>query len=252
MIHTLAYYEALNLAGALANIAAVPEQQYFVTGDDFRVPRDLTQIIGAACCSTNATAPTRAQVQSPTLRQVANLDVEPIVNAATWGSPPEGSLHPEVGVPLTADEALNFAVQGAADATPPIHYGVIWLADAPPQPVGGEIFTVQATAAVAQAVATWVNGALTFSTDLPVGRYAVVGMKARSTDGVVARLVFAEMQPRPGVLMANAAADLDPYWCRFGRMGVFGEFSSLQPPTLDVLGGAATAQVVLLDLIRTQ
>lgn len=252
MFHTLAFYENLNLAGALANIAAVPEQQFAVNGDDFRVPTDLTRMIGAACCSDNATAPTRAQVQSPTLRLVANVDVEPIVNALTWGSPPEGALHPEVGVPLTADEALNFAVEGAADATPPEHYGVVWIADAPPDPVGGEIFTVQCTATVAQAADVWTNGALAFSTDLPVGRYAVVGMKARSADGVVARLVFREKAARPGVLMANAAADLDPYWCRFGRMGVFGEFSSLQPPTLDVLGGVAAAQVVLLDLIRTE
>jgi hypothetical protein len=250
MFHLAAWYESKDPAGALVTIDAVREEMIFTNGDDLRVPTGLTNIIGATALENHANG-VRAQVQSPSLRAIANLDVEPIVLAAVYGSPPEGVYHPEAPIPITADEALNFAVQntpGGAVA----HYGGVWLADGPQQPVTGNIFSMRAVGAITQVAGAWVNGNLAFAQTLPAGRYAIVGMRARSADAVFARLVFPEHVARPGVMVVNAIGDQDIYWQRYGRTGVYGEFPHTNPPTLDVLGGAGTAQYLILDCIRVK
>lgn len=250
MFHLAAFAESIDPANALVPINAVPEQQFTTSGDDWRVPPSLSNIIGAACLQNDASA-TRAQIQSPSLRVLANLDVEPIVAAAVFGTPPEQSFWPESPVPLVPEESINFSVQ-SDPAAAALHYGVIFLSDGPQVPVTGQHFTVRATATIQQTTTTWVNGNMTFAQVLPAGSYQVIGLRVRSTDAVAARLVFNAGTARPGVLVVNAIADRDPYWSRFGRMGVWGEFVHTNPPTLDVLGGAAAAQTVFIDLVRVR
>jgi hypothetical protein len=160
-------------------------------------------------------------------------------------------FHPDSPIPVAPDESLNFAIE-SNPAAAAIHYGLVWLADKAQEQARGSIFTVRATGAATQTTTTWVNGNLTFSQTLPAGRYRIVGMRARSTDAVAARLVFAEQVARPGVPVLNAIGDNDPWMFRYGNAGVFGEFPHTNPPTFDVLGGAATAQVFLFDLIRVR
>lgn len=248
MFHTIAWFESIDPANALVPIAAVPEVQLFSSGDDIRVPEKLPGLIGAAALINDASG-VRAQLQAPSLRVLTNLDIEPIVLAATFGEPPEVLFHPQSFIPLDPDEALQFHVQ-SDPAAAVAHFGVVWLADGPQVPAEGRLFSVRATSAVTQVNGAWTNGALTLSQTLPAGQYQVVGMRARSTDGVAARLIFTEQTSRPGVPMANAVADEDVMAFRFGRAGVFGVFPNTIPPTVDVLGGAATSQVYILDLIR--
>lgn len=248
MFHLAAWAQSIDPAGALTPIDAVREEMLFTTGDDIRVPESLPFIIGQACLANDASV-SRAQVQSPSLRSFANLDVEPIVAAAVFGTPPESLFHPDSPIAVAADEALNFAIQ-SDPAAAAIHYGLLWLADKAQERITGNIFTVRATSTVAQTTTTWVNGNLTFSQTLPAGRYRIVGMRARSTDGVAARLVFPEQVARPGVPVLNAIGDNDPWAFRYGNAGAFGEFPHTNPPTVDVLGGAAAAQTYMLDLLR--
>lgn len=250
MFHLAAWEQSVDPAGVLLPLDAVREEMLFTTGDDIRVPDQLPNIIGQAALANDASV-SRAQIQSPSLRAFANLDVEPIVAAAVFGSPPESLFHADAPIPVTPDEALNFAIL-SDPAAAALHYGLVWLADKALEAVRGAIFTVRATSTVAQAVGTWVNGNLVFSQSLPAGRYRIVGMRARSTDGVAARLVFPEQVARPGVAVVNAIGDLDPWVFRYGNAGVFGEFPHTNPPTIDVLGGVAAAQTFLFDLIRVR
>lgn len=250
MFHLAAWFQSIDPAGALTAINAVREEMLFTSTVDLRVPESLPTIIGQAALLNDASA-ARAQVQSPSLRAFANLDVEPIVPAAVFGSPPESLFHPDSPILVAIDEALNFAVQ-SDPAAPAAHYGLVWLADKAQEPVRGNIFTVRATSAIAQSTSLWVNGNLVFSQTLPAGRYRVVGMRARSTDAVAARLVFPEQVARPGVPVLNAIGDNDPWSFRYGNAGVFGEFPHTNPPTVDVLGGAAAAQTYMFDLIRVR
>lgn len=248
MFHLAAWYESIDPSAALVLIAAVPEQTLFAVGDDIRVPEGFANIIGQAALENDASA-AAAQVQSPSLRMLTNLDVEPIIAAAVFGSPPEVLFHPQNPIAVVATEAINFAVN-SDPAAAAAHYGLVWLSDGPQQAIIGHIFTLRATATVQQTVDGWVNGNMTYGQTLPAGRYQVVGMRARSTDCVAARLVFPEQIPRPGVPVVNAIGDLDPKFFRYGRSGIWGEFPHDVPPTLDVLGGVAAAQTVFLDLIK--
>jgi len=248
MFHLGAFYEDINPGGVLVPIAAVREEMFFTIGDDYRVPEAYPFIIGGAALIEDASA-ARGQIVSPSLRILANLDVEPVIAAAVFGSPPEVLFHGGAPIPLTPDEALNFYMESAPVAVE-VHYGLVWLADGPQQAVSGQMFSVRATATVAQAVDAWTNGDLAFGQTLPAGRYQVIGMRARSTDGVAARLVFPEQVARPGVACVNAVGDIDPTAFRFCRSGVFVEFPDTNPPTVDVLGGVAAAQIFIFDLLR--
>lgn len=248
MHHLGAFYESKDPGGALLPLNVVREEMFFTVGDDFRVPDALPNIIGAAALFNDASA-VRGQVQSPSLRVLANLDIEPIILAAVFGAPPEVLFHGESPIPLTPDEALNFAAE-SDPAGVVAHYGLVWLSDGPQSPVSGRMFSVRATATVQQTVDTWENGNLVFAQALPAGTYQVIGMRARSSDGVGARLVFPEQVARPGVPVVNAIGDEDPTSFRFGKCGVFGEFPHTNPPTVDVLGGVAAAQYFIFDLLR--
>jgi hypothetical protein len=250
MFHLVAYEQSIDPGGALTAINAVREEVLFTSGTDIRVPTGLPNIIGAAATINDASL-SRAQVQSPSLRMLANLDVEPVVQALVFGNPAEVLFHPQQPIPLTPDEALNFAV--ASDpAAAVIHRGLVWLADGPQQTVTGTMFSVRATSAVTLVTGQWVNGNLTFAQSLPAGRYQVIGMRARGTNLVAARLVFPEQVARPGVAAINAIGDEDAISFRFGRAGTWGEFPHTNPPTVDCLGVTDTAQTYIIDLLRVR
>ena len=74
-------------AAALVAINGIREEQFQVNTVDFRVKAGLDSVLGAAATINDASA-TRAQLQSPSLRMLANLDVEPIIAALLFGSLP--------------------------------------------------------------------------------------------------------------------------------------------------------------------
>jgi len=248
MQHLAAWHESIDPAAALVTITAVNDQAVFTSGDDIRTPTELPNIIGQAVLTAAANL-SRAQVQSPSLRAFANLDIEPLVGAVVFGNPPETLFHPKSPIPVAPDEAINIAINSNPASAEP-HFGLVWFGDGPQQESPGQIFSVRATAASALAAGTWVNSALTFAQTLPIGRYQVVGMRARSTNMVAARLVFIGGTWRPGVPAVNALADVDVADFRYGRSGVFGEFHTNTPPTVDCLGITDTAEEFILDIIR--
>ena len=249
MFHTVAWFQSVDPGGALQAINAVREEMLFASGVDIRVFPGLNNIIAEAALINDATINDRAQLQSPSLRTLANIDIEPIIIAAIPANPGAWNVHPENPIPVVNDEALNFFVQ-SDPAAAAAHYGLVWMADGPPQSVNGKMFSVRFSATIAQAAGVWTNGNITLSQVLPAGRYQVVGLRVRSTDAVAARLLFVGQVPRPGVLSLAAHGSVDNYWTRFGRLGVWGEFPHTTPPTLDVIGGVAAIQTGILDLIK--
>jgi len=248
MNHLAAYYQLFNPDGVLVNVDAVQDTSVFTSGKDIRVPLPLPTIIGEVAM-TGAANLIGSQVQSPSLRTIANIDVEPVVDSILFGDPPEAMMHPMNPIPVTGDEAVNFAIN-SDDGGNRSHYGFIWFADGAQATVNGEIYSITATANATLVHGVWVNSNLTFNQVLPVGNYQVVGMRARGTNLVAARLVFVGGTWRPGVPAVNSIADLDAKHFRYGRMGVLGEFHTNTPPTLDCIGATDTAQTITLDVIR--
>lgn len=250
MQHLAAYYKSVDPAAALTLISAVADQAIFTSGNDVRVPTGMSNLIGEAGM-TAATGPGYAEVQSPSLRDLANLDVLPIAAAAVFANPDQIQWHPESPRVLVPAESVNFAIEATGGAAA-ANYGLIWLADGAPKPSSGNMFTVRATSAIALAAGTWVNGALTFNTSLPAGTYDVVGLRAQGANLVAARLVFIGGQYRPGVPGETSGQTQFFRRFRFGRNGTYGSFDVNQPPTVDALGVTDTSQIYEFDLIKTK
>lgn len=248
MQHLAAYYESIDAAGALTELAAVNDPVVFTSGDDIRVPAEVPFLIGEAA-AIEATSATRVQVTSPSLRRVADVDISPFDTGLVIDNGHKVSMHPMNPIALRGGESLNLLHQnnpaGATD-----QYGLVWLGDGPQAPVNGDIFTVRATMSVTAVLGSWVNGSLTFDQDLPVGQYDVVGMRCVEATTVAARLVFPGGAFRPGVHGSGAETSIDNWYHRQGRSGVWGTFETNTPPTVDILAAAgAITPVIYLDLI---
>ncbi len=254
MFHLAAFWENIDQAGVLQELtAAGGEQVLFTTGDEIRVPDGLDSLVLAA--ANVASTGTRALLISPSLRDLFNIDISPL-NGGNDGNVVPSIPHRILDlrsnpVKLAAGESLT--CQANANPTAAADQSVLaWLADGPIVPVNpAEVHGLRATAAITATVGAWTNGALTFLQTIPVGNYAVVGMRAMGTTLIAARLVFRGGGWRPGVM--GSVAEQDEAWdgFRHGGLGVFGEFHSTVPPTLDVLcNDADTAQRVILDLVK--
>lgn len=249
MQHLAGYFQDVDQAAAAADIAAMPDESVTVSGNFVRCPGDLPFLLAAAFISVCSTF-VRARVESPTLRRMANFDILPVNRIATPEAIPCIAYLGENPAPLTGGEDISFNTNTDDGAAIEI-YGMIWFGDGPVVPASGAMFTVRATAGITQADGVWTNGAITFSQDLPVGSYDVVGLRVQAAGLVAARLVFVGGGFRPGVLGAITPAALDVPTARYGRSGVLGTFDSRSPPTLEVVGVTGTAQEVYLDLIKT-
>lgn len=247
MITTIGYELSASEA-ALTAITPIPDPTIRVAGNDFYVPKDVPQLIYGMAMINSAAATLRAQIQSPSLRATLNIDLAPIANGLVFGSlPPRMDLR-FTPLALIPNEPLDVFVQNGANV---MNRAFLWLADGPVKPTQGKIFTVRATAAASLVTATWVNSALTFQQTLPSGHYQIVGIRAWSANGCVARVYPVGWAWRCGVPMGNAEANLEWEDFRWGNSGVLGEFDNTVPPTFDFMGITDTAEVVFLDLIKT-
>jgi hypothetical protein len=254
MFHLAAFWENIDQAGVLQPLtAAAGEQVLFTTGDEIRVPDGLEQLILAA--GIVGQTDTRALLVSPSLRDVFNVDISPL-NDGT-----DGDCLPSVpqrvvdlrSSPIALEAGESLTAETNANQTDADDQSVLaWLSDGPIVPVTGvPIYALRATAAITAIAGSWTNGALTFLQTIPVGNYQVVGLRGEGVTLVGIRLVFRGGGWRPGVMGSVGRADEAWDGFRNGGMGVFGEFHSTVPPTVDVLcNDADTAQRVILDLVK--
>ena len=249
-MHLAAYYQSVNSAGALVGLNAVPDVAVFTSGADIRVPPDIANLLGEAVLSAQ-TGPAFGQIQSPSLRQLANQDIEPIAAALKFGATDEIQWHGDNPRALEGNEAITAAVQATGGAAAG-NYVLVWLGDGPVKPSPGKIFSMRATGAAALSAGVWVNTALTFEDTLPAGSYQIVGVRAEGANLVAARLVFVGGAYRPGVPGEPSSATNYFRTFRNGKYGVYGEFDINQPPSVDCLGATDTSQAFVLDLIKTK
>lgn len=250
MMHLAAFYQSVDPGAKLTQINAVPDQSLYTTGKELRVPSGMANLLAEAALSA-ATTPSYAQVQSPTLRSLANQDINPVQTAAKFATQAGWQNHSGNPRSLSVAEPVNFAIDATGGAAA-ANYGLVVLGDGPIKPTTGNIISVRGTAAITLAAGSWVNGAVSFNSVLPAGTYQVVGLWAEGANLVAARLVFPGANFRPGVPANDAiTANFFPEF-RNGMSGVLGEFDTNQPPTLDCLGATDTAQNLIFDLIKTK
>jgi len=240
----VAWYESQDASASALNHAAVADPHVRVSGDYIYVP-SFAPFLGGVIMG--GATPLLASLRSPSLRKIVNLDIEPMAGAEPVVGGELTNLF-SAPIPLSVAEGLEALIQAGAGAQ--VNYALAWLVDGPVAPVAQPFYTVRATNATTLVGGSWTNGALTFTQTLPAGRYAVVGMRARSAGLLAARLVIPGSGFRPGVPGVDTISEVGLNHFRSGAPGVMGEFDHDVPPTVDFLSVSAdTSQVVFLDVV---
>lgn len=230
-------------------LTAAADQSVRVVGNQIWTPA-LSRLVFAFARGLDIQ---QARFESPSLRRVSYLEIDPMENLIVGAD----KLYPSVmyqgssPLPMVKDEALEaHARTGVDQAT----YQTVCmaLADGPLTPVTGEIWTVRFTAAPDLVESAWANAEIVFDEALPVGRYQIVGACVWGFICHAFRLVPVGAINRPGGPMLYGAQQDTPPWMRKGGIGVWCEFETLTPPSIDVLGNdAGVANIVgHLDLIK--
>jgi len=243
----IGYSESQDSA-VLVEIAALADGQHVsVSGDDVFVPPFANNLIGYHFMGANFT---QGQIGSPSLRGQLYIDVEPADVADEPGSPPAVNLFPESPIALETNEGLRtYMAEDNAAASRVTAF--LWLSTGVISRLTGVVYTVRATGATTLGANVWTNGSLTFAQTLRAGRYQVVGLRAQSAGLRNARLVFPGAATyRPGAPGCDADGDLSPDIFRRGGLGIWGEFDSRLPPSVDYMSASAdTTEVLHLDVI---
>lgn len=195
---------------------------------------------------------TRCQFQAPSLRNVAQLEVQPIMNAMPGaGAYPGGLFVDEHPYQLDDGEELgNYVAHSAAGAER--DYAFARLYDAIPTPIApnSKIFTVRITGTTTLTANAWSNVALTFDQNLPRGKFACVGARFNSAGALAFRFFVINSPYRPGGIAQQSDLAIDEPHQRRGKLGVWFEFDYLSPPTIDVFSTSAdTSEEGVIDLL---
>jgi len=241
------WFENQNSA-ALILTAALADQHVRVEGDNIIVPGWAPNIMGYYAWGADLTL---AQLASPSLRSLANLDISPIDSFDEPTSDPPFHDRFENPIPLEPSEALTFL--GAEDNAAAGDMACFaWLGDAIVPVPPGKMFTVTATATITALIAdVWNNRSFSFSQTLPAGRYACVGARAEAAGLRAFRFCPVGQYARPGAIGFDTYQDLEPARFRYGKAGVWFEFEHDQPPTIELNSlSADTALSLWMDLIQ--
>lgn len=252
MFHTIAFSQNNTSVNVGTLTTPVVDPTVTINGNNLLVPDKINNLFAAAGFTTAGTAATKGQLQSPSLREMFFPSLTPLPVAATLDTFAHVYELFDNPIPLVTNEGLNYQ-QNATNSTSSGQSGaIVWLSDgARSQSMKSKIYTMRATASIQQAVNAWTNGALTFDQTLPVGNYDIVGMRAEAAGLLAARLVFIGQSAitRPGCPGNADDTKTDMVEFRYGKLGVWGTFNSLTPPSIDVLGGTASAQTLYIDLV---
>ena len=249
-MHTLvAFSESQDEAGVMAKIAAVPDQHIRTVGDGIIVP-ELNQIL--ATVAFVGTTGDEARLIAPSLRRVNPLYITPLELILVPSPQPRVSYHGNNPIVLDVNETLE-AENDANPAAAEQHTVGVFLGDSAISPLGGEIHTINAHVTLATVVDSWEFSEITFPDSLPVADYQVVGARLVCASGVLFRFIPVGGAHRPGGICAGLASGIDPEHQRFGGMGEWLSFNSVQPTSIEVLGSSAVGSAtyeMYIDVIK--
>lgn len=244
--HVLAYEEAIGTT-ANTDLDAVADDIIVRQNDHFFPSVDL-QLLWATAMSANMN---RSRIVSPTLRQVTNPQIRPIINAATPGD--DEAVADYRSNPFRLPRLEEIAVESSSDICMGTEQALALLgvtAGMQPAPAGN-VFTLRGTSSTASVALTWTSVTTTWDDTLPEGRYAVVGLTAVGATEVAARLIFDEQMWRPGATAVAAIGNRIPALFQKGGLGMWGMFNSWAMPIVQVLNTAAVStHTFFLDIVR--
>lgn len=246
-MYTIAgFYRNVDTAGNLTYVTPLADTHLRVEGYNVIVPEELPNIGFVAVGCSNASA---VQVEAPSLRRVANLDVYPYGASIPLVSGYHLLNLFDNPVPLDAGEPLRLQVAENATGAVDI-YGVLGFCDGVPTPLKGEWYTIRCSVSGTVTANVWSALSLSPIQTLPAGRYAVGGMQVYGGNLIAARLIFVGLPWRPGVIGDTSMSIPRDNTFRYGNLGNWGEFRHDQPPSIEVLMTSPGAVTVYLDVMK--
>jgi len=247
MFTIVAYSASQAEGGVYKTLTPVADQHVRIEGNSIYIG-ELNKLIGVYVAGGSTAE--AAYIDTPSLRRLALFDITPIQLATTPTGGESVYLFPYNPVSLMTNEGMKVYLK-ANPASEERHTAVVFLADAALVPVGGEIFTVQASASISATAGQWTYGEITFRQNLPVGRYQVVGAVCYGANLVAFRFVPVGATNRPGGIAITSLGSKPHRYQRGGKLGVWFEFDSTTPPGLEVLAAdTCTSQTLFIDLIK--
>lgn len=236
---TIAYSEGKNLAtGVFSKLAGVPDQHIKVYGNLIYIA-SFNHLIGAYCIG--GTVPEEARLVSPSLRRVNPFYITPLEIGLLPVEPHAMRYFPDSPVKLETNEGLEAEISGV-DAAASVKLIACWLAPGAVVPISGEIWTVNTHITLELVASVWTYSEITFPDSLPVGTYSVVGARMVAGEGAIFRFVPVGEPYRPGGIVVQEIDENDPDRQRFGALGRWFDFHSVQPPGVEVIACSAEAE----------
>jgi len=254
--HLTGWAQDIDLGGTAQGLTALADEIVVTSGDNLRIP-ELPNLLAAmvGLASDTALEP-EARINAPSQQRYLPVHLLP-VNGATDAdvepsTPQAVSDFREAPIEFTRSEDASVVVNGDSSAAAFQWVLGLWGSGVDPVPAGRRM-VARYTSGTTVTARAWSNCALTFQQALPVGRYAVIGLRPMAATAIAARIVYrggAAGSWRPGALACDKESDLQHEMFRQGGLGSWGEFESDNPPSLEYLCGSAdTAEEGLIDLV---
>lgn len=260
-LHVAGFFEDQDGAGVLQPLAALVDtvagQVLPTEATDFLLtdPR-LPMIIGAHA-AIDATVQPRCRLVAPSFRRRYGSEaVElPILSSTTEPASPHAyndlrqcpiRLNSDGKTERLSAESLNNPAAAANQ------FVICVFADGVPAPIvnlDGFVWRRFTTAAAALTADAWNNRALVSADVLEPGVYEVAGGYAISTSAIAARLAFLGTDLRPPIGAKDTRTDTIHPFFQPGQLGILGEFSERNLPSVDILADAADNEVQVVDLL---
>ena len=243
------FSESQDAAGAFVKLKAIEDNHIQTAGDKITIS-ELNNIVGTYCLG--GTTGLQARLLSPSLRRTNPLYITPLEKTLVPTDDPAMIFNPESPIMLDTNEDLEVELKSDPAAAEQNTVGVV-LSDGVIQPVTGKIFIVNCTITLALVAGEWAFSRIVFPDSLPVGNYSVVGARVEAAAGTLFRFVPVGGKWRPGGICCPDVDSNAPLHQRYGRMGTWFDFDTVQPPGVEVAASAAAASgayQIYMDIIK--
>lgn len=252
MFHCAAFFASLTISAVYQQLLAVADGGLTRNSANLYIAPSNVVVLAA---HVQGVTTSRAQIQAPSLRNIAYPEIYPVVQSIRTALPDNAGyrIYKDRGPRLMLNEAFAvYCSENGTGASPT--NAMLLLGDRLIPAPQGPIITLVATTTIVLVDANWTLGTMAFETQLASGDYAVVGMSVIMDNANYARLLFpGATNMRPGCPVFDVYGDKD--WIdafRVGNFGLWGQFPFNNPPQIEVFGAAAgsTPGTILLDVVK--
>jgi len=244
---TIAYGETIAALGAQWVPMAAVADPHIKTEGDYIYIAEQNKIIGFYCLP--GTLGEQIRILSPSIRRVNPQYVSDFETAVQSTGIVRRAFFPNIGLTLVPGEGLEIEQYVTANE---VVTHIIFLAQAIPSPVQGNIHTIRFSTDPVRTASAWSFAEITLLDPLPVGSYDVVGVRLETATGIAFRLVPVGGAIRPGGVCAIDAEDEDVLLQRYGGLGVWCSFIHGMTPGIELICSATAVKETIygyLDLI---